>query len=101
MKKLNNNELKNINGGFSIGLAIAIPAVISLIAGVLSGIANPDSCNKQNMKKCNNTKTIIGGSSVSGPIINGIVNLLNAVYKIGRGMGGAIRRIGSGNVCPV
>ncbi len=46
MKKINNNELKNINGGFSLGLAIAIPGIISLIAGILSGISNPESCNK-------------------------------------------------------
>ena len=46
MKKINDNELKNIDGGFSMGLVFGIPALISLIAGIFSGIANPDPCKK-------------------------------------------------------
>ncbi len=53
------------------------------------------------MKRSYNLKKIVGGTSITGPILNGIVGLLNAVYKIGRGMGSAIRRISTGNVCPL
>lgn len=53
------------------------------------------------MKENINTKEIVGGQSVSGPIINGIVNLFMTIFEIGRQAGGAIRRIESGNVCPL
>ena len=53
------------------------------------------------MKINNNTQEIIGGQGVTGPIINGIVNLFKAIYDIGRGAGGSIRRIATGNICPL
>ena len=53
------------------------------------------------MKKLDDTHEIVGGQNITGPIINGIVNLFTAIYKIGQGMGGAIRRISTGNVCPL
>ena len=47
MKKINNNELKKINGGgISFGVAIIVSALVSLVAGIISGIANPDPCKK-------------------------------------------------------
>ena len=47
MKRLKNEDLKNINGGgFSIGLAIAISAIVSFVSGIISGIANPEPCGK-------------------------------------------------------
>ena len=53
------------------------------------------------MKKNENTQEIIGGQNVTGPIIEGIVNLFKAIYNIGRGAGGGVRRIATGNVCPL
>ncbi len=53
------------------------------------------------MKRIYNTKNIIGGTTITGSIINGVVNLFMTIYKIGRGLGGGIRRIGSGKVCPL
>lgn len=53
------------------------------------------------MNRNDKTKEIIGGQTVTGPIINGIVNLFKAIYNIGRGTGGSIRRIATGNVCPL
>ena len=47
MKKIKNEDLKEINGGvFSIGLAIAISAIVSFVSGIISGISNPEPCNK-------------------------------------------------------
>ena len=47
MKKLKNEDLKEISGGgFSIGIAIAVAAVVSFVSGIISGIANPESCGK-------------------------------------------------------
>ena len=53
------------------------------------------------MKRNDETKKIIGGQGITGPIIDGIVNLFKAIYNIGRGAGGGIRRISTGNVCPL
>lgn len=53
------------------------------------------------MKKNNNTQNIVGGTDVTGSIINGIVNLFKAIYEIGRGAGSSVRRISTGNVCPL
>ena len=45
MKKIKNNELKKINGG-GVGVVIVVSALISFVAGVISGIANPDPCKE-------------------------------------------------------
>jgi len=57
--------------------------------------------NRSFMKRIKNTRDIVGGQTITGSIINGIVNLVTTIYKIGRGLGGGIRRIGSGKVCPL
>ena len=47
MKKIKNEDLKEISGGgFSLGLAIAISAIVSFVSGVISGIANPEPCSR-------------------------------------------------------
>jgi len=47
MKKINNNELKKINGGgISVGVVIVVSALISFVSGIIAGIASPDACNK-------------------------------------------------------
>ena len=47
MEKINNNELKKINGGgISFGVVIVVSALISFISGVISGIASPSACKK-------------------------------------------------------
>ena len=69
--------------------------------GLMRGIANPERCGGQNLKKNNNMQEIIGGQTVTGAIVDGIVNLFKAIYNIGRGAGGSIRRIATGNVCPL
>lgn len=46
MKKLNELELKQINGGIGIGwLAAGLFVGISFISGILSGYTNPTPCN--------------------------------------------------------
>ncbi len=44
MKKINDEELKNINGGIT-GWAIAgISLLVTFVAGVMDGIARPEKC---------------------------------------------------------
>lgn len=46
MKKVEDNELKNIQGGgFSWGIAAGIVAGITFIIGVIDGYVNPVKCN--------------------------------------------------------
>ena len=46
MKRIKNEELKNISGGFSIGFAIAISAIVSFVSGIITGIAHPEQCGE-------------------------------------------------------
>lgn len=47
MKKLNNNEMKNITGGgISIGLVAAIVAGITFVTGIIDGIIRPMGCRE-------------------------------------------------------
>ena len=46
------------------------------------------------------TKIIIGGGiSFSGAVLNAVKGCITTVMEIGRAVGSAIRRIGSGNLC--
>lgn len=45
MIRLNNQELKNIRGGFGFGIAAGIVAFAIFVVGVFDGIARPLKCN--------------------------------------------------------
>lgn len=53
----------------------------------------------QVLKKESMQKIIGGGVSMSGAIVSAIKGYINAVFAIGQAVGGAIRRISSGNLC--
>lgn len=54
------------------------------------------------MKNLNKEELLnIEGGSISGTIINAFCRGINTVLDMGRALGDAIRRIGSGNVCPL
>ena len=42
---------------------------------------------------------IIGGSSISGTVLNAVVRAINAALEVGRSLGTAIRRIKTGQAC--
>lgn len=44
---------------------------------------------------------VLGGTSLSGTIINAITNFTKLLYEVGHDFGSAIRRIGTGNMCPM
>ena len=47
MKKLGNNEMKNITGGgISFGVVAAIVAGITFVTGILDGILRPLRCHE-------------------------------------------------------
>ena len=46
MKKLNNNEMKKINGGgVNIGLWVGIAAGVTFVIGLIDGLIRPLKCN--------------------------------------------------------
>jgi len=46
MKKVNDEELKKVEGGgFSWGIAAGIIAAVTFIIGVIEGYTNPSKCN--------------------------------------------------------
>lgn len=44
---------------------------------------------------------IIGGSSISGTVLNAVIRAVNAALEVGRSLGTAIRRIRTRQVCPI
>lgn len=47
-------------------------------------------------------ETIYGGNTtVSGPIINAVVNVIRVLKEAGYSLGSGIRRIGENNLCPL
>ena len=43
----------------------------------------------------------VEGGGISGSILNYLSTAFKTVYNIGQGLGGAIRRIATRNVCPI
>ena len=44
MKKLNDLELKKVEGGMTMWAAIGIGLVVTFVAGIIDGIARPSKC---------------------------------------------------------
>ena len=47
MKKIDDEKLKNINGGMSGWAIAAISLLVTFVAGVFDGIARPRACKGQ------------------------------------------------------
>ncbi len=45
------------------------------------------------------SQKIIGGASITGAILSSIKGCISVVFEIGQAVGGAIRRISTGNLC--
>jgi hypothetical protein len=44
-------------------------------------------------------KQVIGGGSVTGAIVSALKGYITGIFNIGQAVGGAIRRITTGNLC--
>ncbi len=55
------------------------------------------------MRECNDLvlKEVCGGTTISGTVLNGMVNLIKILYEAGKSTGSSIRRIIDGNLCPL
>lgn len=45
--------------------------------------------------------SIYGGTTISGPIINAIVNVIKVLQEAGHSLGSGIRRISENHLCPL
>ena len=43
----------------------------------------------------------IEGGSITATMINYLTTTMKTIYSIGQGLGGAIRRIATGKICPI
>lgn len=50
---------------------------------------------------CKELESIYGGTTITGTIINAVVNVVKLLADAGRGVGSAIRRISEHNMCPL
>ncbi len=49
----------------------------------------------------NNLSKIVGGTTISGTIINAFTNVIKVLLDAGEGVGSSIRRIVDNNMCPL
>lgn len=45
MKKLNDEELRGVNGGISALMVVGIGTIITFLSGIVVGIAKPSKCH--------------------------------------------------------
>ncbi len=53
------------------------------------------------MKKIENLDEVIGGTTLSGTLINSFTSIIRVLMDAGRSVGSAIRRISENKVCPL
>lgn len=46
MRKIEDEELKQVNGGISAWVIAGIGVVVTFVAGIIDGIARPKPCHK-------------------------------------------------------
>ena len=44
---------------------------------------------------------VVGGSTVSGTLMNAFTSIVKFIYEVGEGIGSSIRRISEGDLCPL
>lgn len=53
------------------------------------------------MRKISNLDAVIGGTSISGTLLNSFTNVIKVLMDMGQSVGSAIRRIAEGKICPL
>lgn len=51
--------------------------------------------NNEELKKLN------GGATITGTVMNGVVNLIKILYEAGKSAGSSIRRMFNDDLCPL
>lgn len=53
------------------------------------------------MRKIEDLDQVVGGTTLSGALINSFTSFIKILLDVGRGLGSSIRRISENNVCPL
>ena len=55
------------------------------------------------MKNCKHSELemIVGGTNVTGSLINSFSSFIKTIMEVGSQVGSALRRISEGNMCPL
>lgn len=53
------------------------------------------------IRKTDDLEKIVGGTSLTGSVINALTEIIKVLGDAGRGLGSSIRRIGTNNLCPL
>lgn len=53
------------------------------------------------ISKDDELKEIYGGTTITGTVINGFVDLIKLLYDAGKSAGSSLRRFIDGNLCPL
>ena len=102
MKKIDDKELKKVNGGFTGWTIAGIALIVTFVAGVVDGIAKPRSCEEAQMKVRDiELHKVSGGSDIASSLLKYLSDALDTVFNIGQHLGEAIRRIATNNTCPL
>ena len=56
---------------------------------------------RRNMKLKDNELNEINGGGLGATFLNYLANAIKTVYSIGQDLGGAVRRIATGKICPL
>ena len=56
---------------------------------------------RRNMRVKDSELVKVNGGEVGATLLNYLGNVIKTIYDIGKDLGGAIRRIATGNVCPL
>ena len=97
---LTKEELLDINGGaISWTLFSSIAGAIIFLVGVVDGYLRPLKCRWSTMLNKEELLEIVGGTSISGTLINAFVRAINVALDVGRSLGSAIRRVMSKSMC--
>ena len=75
MVRLNNEELKDVQGGFGAWAIAGLISACVFVIGVIDGIARPIRCNQEVfMEKLNETEALdVVGGGITGTLINAFI----------------------------
>lgn len=104
MNRINDNKLREIDGGSKLVVGLLIASGITFLIGVIDGYIRPLKCNQEAYMVKLEKKDLVnveGGLKLSASLFNSLAKGVNTLLNLGRSLGSSIRRIGSNNLCPI
>ena len=96
---LKEEELKNIQGGISLSVGLAIGGVITFLIGLFDGFVRPYNCRQEEFMLTKEELKLIQGGAIAASMITAVIRGINTILDLGRSLGTVIRRIQTNNMC--